>query len=103
ASACSLVRWACAASCQAWRASSRPSTSAGVPRAARDCFSSSAMRSAAGTARSLRGRHHELGALGGALGPALHDRLLLGVEAHAFFAVGMHVAEQAALPAAETV
>jgi hypothetical protein len=38
-----------------------------------------------------------------ALGPALHHALLLGVEAHAFFAVGVHVAEQALLPAAEAV
>src|SRR5216117_3743124 len=52
---------------------------------------------------SLRRRHHELRSLRRALGPALHDRLLLGVEAHALFAVGMHVAEQAALPAAEAV
>src|SRR5207245_11290559 len=44
-----------------------------------------------------------LGALADALRPALHDRLLLGVEAHAFLAVGVHVAEQALLPAAEAV
>ena len=51
----------------------------------------------------LRGRHHELGALGDALRPALHDGLLPRVEAHAFFAVDVHVAEQAVLPAAEAV
>jgi hypothetical protein len=49
------------------------------------------------------GRHHELGALADARGPALHHALLLGVEAHALFAVGVHVAEQALLPAAEAV
>jgi hypothetical protein len=38
-----------------------------------------------------------------AVRPALHDRLLLRVEAHAFLAVGVHVAEQALLPAAESV
>src|SRR6478752_9372048 len=56
-----------------------------------------------GWARLAGRRHHELGALADALRPALHDGLLLGVEAHAFLAVGMHVAEQALLPAAEAM
>ena len=43
-------------------------------------------------------RHRKLSALFDALRPALHDRLLLGVEAHAFSAVSMHVAEQALFP-----
>ena len=47
--------------------------------------------------------HHKLGALANALGPALHDGLLLGVEAHALFAVGVHVAKQALLPATKAV
>src|SRR5450830_1667249 len=51
----------------------------------------------------LRHRHRKLRALLDALRPALHDRLLLGVEAHPFGAVGMHVAEQAFLPATKAV
>jgi hypothetical protein len=51
----------------------------------------------------LRRRHHKLGTLLDAFRPALHDRLLLGIETHAFIAVRMRVAEQALLPAAETV
>src|SRR5262249_54443748 len=51
----------------------------------------------------LRNGHRELSTLFGAFRPALHDRLLLGVEAHPFFAVRVHVAEQAALPAAEAM
>jgi len=51
----------------------------------------------------LAGGHHKLSALADALGPALHDAFLLGIEAYAFFAVGVHVAEQALLPAAKAV
>src|SRR5579863_8955054 len=51
----------------------------------------------------LRRRHGKLRALLDALGPALHDRLLLRIETHALFTVGMRIAEQAALPAAEAV
>jgi hypothetical protein len=39
--------------------------------------------------------HHKLSPLGRALWPALHDGLLLGIKAHTFFAVSMHVAKQA--------
>src|SRR5690606_38487992 len=52
---------------------------------------------------STHGGHDELVALADVFRPALHDGFLLGVETHTFFAVGMHVAEQAALPAAESV
>ena len=48
-------------------------------------------------------RHHKLSTLANALGPALHDGLLLGIEAHTFFAIGVHVAKQRALPAAKAV
>src|SRR5690554_6741683 len=48
-------------------------------------------------------RHGELGAAADGVGPALHDRLLLGIEAHPLLAVGVGVAEQRALPAAEAV
>src|SRR5690554_5558099 len=47
--------------------------------------------------------HGELGASVDGIRPALHDRLLFGVEAHALFAVGMGVTEQRTLPAAKTV
>src|SRR6516225_8567457 len=48
-------------------------------------------------------RHRELGALGRAFRPALHDGFLAGVETHAFLAVGVRVAKEAALPAAEAM
>src|SRR5690606_33707018 len=52
----------------------------------------------------LLGRgHDEFCALGNAVGPALHDALLTGVEAHAFFAVGVAIAKEAGLPAAEAM
>src|SRR5690606_13460726 len=53
--------------------------------------------------RLLRDGHGELGALGDAVGPALHDALVARIETHAFFAVGVVVAEQRTLPAAERV
>src|ERR1700722_7824202 len=53
--------------------------------------------------RLFRRRHGELGTVADALGPALHDGLLFGIETDALFTVGMHVAEQAPLPPAETV
>src|SRR5450756_1846422 len=53
--------------------------------------------------RSLRRGHDELGTPGGTLRPALHDRLLPRIEAHAFFAIGVHVAEQTLLPSSEAV
>src|SRR5690606_33671354 len=48
-------------------------------------------------------RHGELGSFVDAVGPALHDALVAGIEPHPFFAVGVVVAEQRALPAAERV
>ena len=51
----------------------------------------------------FRCRHHKFSALANRLGPALHDAFLFGVEAHAFFSVGMHVAEQALLPATKAM
>src|ERR1700744_3084638 len=54
-------------------------------------------------ARSAGRRHREFRALVDAVRPALHDRFLLGIEAHAFFAVNIHVAEGAPAPAAETM
>src|SRR5690606_19330683 len=53
--------------------------------------------------RLLRDGHGELGALGDAVGPALHDALVARIETHAFFAVGVVVAEQRTLPAAARV
>src|SRR5690554_4521696 len=47
--------------------------------------------------------HHEFCTLGDAVGPALHDALLARIEAYAFLAIGMAVAEEAGLPAAKAV
>src|SRR6185312_13675284 len=52
---------------------------------------------------SLGRGHREFRALADRCRPALHHALLLRVEAHALLAVGVHVAEQALLPAAEAV
>lgn len=49
------------------------------------------------------GGHSELGPLLNAVGPALYDAFLPGVEAHPFLTVDVHVAEQALLLAAETM
>src|SRR5215831_3374662 len=55
-------------------------------------------------APALLGRRHgEFRALGRALWPALHDGFLSRIETHAFFTVGVRVAEQAAFPAAEAM
>src|ERR1700754_2278439 len=61
------------------------------------------LQSATSNQNLLRGRHRKLRTLFDAIGPALHDRLLLRIETHALFAISMHIAEQAALPAAEAV
>src|SRR4029078_5718056 len=53
--------------------------------------------------KSLRRRHRELGALRRRRRPALHHRLLARVEANAFLAIGVGVADHARLPAAEAV
>src|SRR5690606_763933 len=45
--------------------------------------------------------HRELGPLRSRVGPTLHHGLVPRVEAHAFLAVDMVIAEEAALPAAE--
>src|SRR5688500_3237995 len=47
--------------------------------------------------------HRELGAFAACTGPALHHGLVARVEPHAFLAVNVMVAEQAALPAADRV
>src|SRR5690349_182608 len=48
-------------------------------------------------------RHRELGSFALRARPALHDRLVARVEAHAFLAIDVMVAEHAALPTAERV
>src|SRR5690606_4106731 len=48
-------------------------------------------------------RKGELRPAAGTVWPALHHRLVARIETHAFRTVGMVVAEQAALPAAEAV
>lgn len=53
--------------------------------------------------RLLRGGHGELRTLGDAFWPALHDRLLFGVEAHPLFAIGVRITKQALLPASKTM
>src|SRR6516164_1700331 len=62
-----------------------------------------AVRPRDGAASLPGGRHGELRPLGRALRPALHDGFLPRVETHAFLTVGVHVSEQAVLPAAEAV
>src|SRR5262245_55641770 len=52
---------------------------------------------------SLGLREMEIRARGGAFGPARRDGFQLGPEAHALFAVHVHVAEQGTLPAAKAV
>src|SRR5215469_8001274 len=52
---------------------------------------------------SARGGHGELRAFACARRPALHDRFLARIEADSFLAIGVRVAEEAVLPAAEAM
>jgi hypothetical protein len=70
---------------------------------------SSARQAAVGVAdtqcdfRSLRRRHHKLRALANACRPPLHDGLLPCIEANAFLAIRVHVAEETAFPASKAM
>src|SRR6185503_2193680 len=54
-------------------------------------------------ASSVVRRHREARAMGPRAGPALHHGLVARVEPHAFLAIDVVIAEQAALPTAERV